>query len=180
MTVPIIPGVKTFEFTKIVGLENIEFGHHVIIDDFVFISARKKIKIGNYVHIACFSSITGGEELELEEYIAISQGVRIFTGSDDFKSWGFGTPDIPEKYRNTTRKPVKISRFSIIGANSVILPGVSIGEGVSVGACSVVTRDLEPWGIYIGNKRVGERDKAGVLKNYEKYLRETSTIGSVV
>jgi len=41
-----------------------------------------------------------------------------------------------------------------------------------VGACSVVSRDLEPWGIYIGNKRVGERQRDGVLKNYERYLKE--------
>ena len=32
-----IPGVTTFEFTKILGLENIEFGKNIIIDDFVFI-----------------------------------------------------------------------------------------------------------------------------------------------
>jgi len=43
---------------------------------------------------------------------------------------------------------------------------------VSVGACSVVTRDLEPWGIYIGNRRVAERNRQGVLDNYERFLKE--------
>lgn len=55
-----IPNVKTFEYTKIIGLENIEFGENVIIDDFVLIYAKEKIKIGNFVHIASFSSISGG------------------------------------------------------------------------------------------------------------------------
>ena len=45
-----IPGVTIFEETKIVGIENIEFGQNIIIDDFVFIYAKKKIKIGNNVH----------------------------------------------------------------------------------------------------------------------------------
>jgi galactoside O-acetyltransferase len=47
---------------------------------------------------------------------------------------------------------------------------VVIGEGAMVGANSVVTKDLQPWGIYVGNKKVGERNKEEVLKNYEKFL----------
>jgi len=66
-----------------------------------------------------------------------------------------------------------IGKFAVVGANSVVLPGVTIGEGASVGACSVVTRDLDPWGIYIGNKKIGERNKQGVLDNYAQYLKET-------
>lgn len=167
-----IPGVKTFEYTKIVGVENIEFGKNVIIDDFVFIYAMSGMRIGNYVHVACFSSITGGEWLEISDFCAISQGCRILTGTDDFIDWGFGNSTIPEKYRNTKRAPVQIGRFCVVGANSIVLPGVAVGEGTTVGACSVVTRDLEPWGVYIGNRRIRERNREEVLKNYEKFLLE--------
>jgi galactoside O-acetyltransferase len=167
-----IHGVRTFEYTKIIGIENIEFGKNVIIDDFVLIYAKNKIRIGNNVHIACFASITGGELCEIGDYAAISQGCRILTGTDDFKDWGFGNSTIPEKYRNTKRAPIRIGKFCIIGANSVILPGITIGEGTTVGAGSVVTRDLEPWGVYIGNKRINERNKEAVLKNYEQYSLE--------
>ena len=55
-----IPSVKTFEFTKIIGIENINFGTNIIIDDFVLIYAKEKVILGDFVHIACFSSITGG------------------------------------------------------------------------------------------------------------------------
>lgn len=164
--------IKTFEYTKIIGIENIEFGKNVIIDDFVLIYAKKKIRIGNYVHIACFTSITGGEETVMEDFSGLSQGCRILTGTEDFKDWGFGNPAIAEQYRNVRRAPIHIGRFCIVGGNSVVLPGVSIGEGAMVGACSVVSKDLEPWGIYINNKRVGERNKQGVLKNYEDFLRQ--------
>lgn len=171
-----ITGVKTFEYTKIIGLENIEFGKNIIIDDFVFIYAKKSIKIGNNVHIACFSSIIASEELEIEDFSAISHGCRILTSTDDFKDWGFGNSTLSEKYRNIKKAPIHIGRFCIIGANSVVLPGVTIGEGTTVGACSVVTKDLEPWGVYIGNKRVAERNKDGVLKNFEKFLLENKSI----
>ena len=107
-----------------------------------------------------------------EDFVAISHGARILTSTDDFKEWGFGNSTVPMKFRNVTRKPIHIGRFCIIGANSVVLPGVTIGEGAMVGTNSVVTRDLLPWDVYIGNKRISERNKEAVLKNYQNFLEE--------
>lgn len=168
-----IPGVRTHEFTKIIGVENIEFGHDIIIDDFTFIFARSRVRIGSFVHLSIFSSITASDEVELGDYVAISQGCRILSASDDFKDWGMGNSTIDEVWRNVNRAPVRIGRFCIVGANSVVLPGVSIGEGVSVGACSVVTRDLAPWGIYVGNKRIGERNRDGILETHRRFLERS-------
>jgi len=164
--------VKIYETAKIIGLENIDFSSNIIIDDFVFIYARNKIKIGNYVHIGSFSSIAGGEELVMEDFSGLSHGCRVFTGTEDFKGWGFGNPTIPERYRNVTRSPIHIGRFAVVGANSVILPGVTIGEGVTVAANSVVTKNLDPWGVYSGNRRIAERDRVGVLSNYDRFVQE--------
>lgn len=169
-----IPGVKTFEYTKIVGIDNITFGHDIIIDDFVFIYATTPMRFGNYVHIACFASIIGGAELVVDDFVAISHGARLLTSTDDFKDWGFGNSTVPSRFRNVTRKPIHIGRFCIVGANSVILPGVTIGEGAMVGANSVVTRDLLPWGVYIGNKRISERNREAVLSNHQQFLQECS------
>lgn len=174
-----IPGVKTFEFTKIIGIENIEFGNNIIIDDYVLIYAKKKVRIGSHVHIACFTSITGGEEFVMEDFSGISQGCRILTGTEDFKDWGFGNPTIDESYRNVTRAPIIIGKFCLIGANSVVLPGVTIGEGAVVGAGSVISKDLEPWGIYVANRKIGERNKEAVLKTYERYLADRHARGSI-
>lgn len=167
-----IPDVKTFEFTKIIGLENIDFGKFIIIDDFVLIYAKEKITIGSHVHIASFSSISGGGELIMEDFSGLASGCRIVTGSDDFKNWGFGNPTIATDYRNVKVGKIKIEKFAIIGSNSVILPDVIVGEGVAVAAGSIVSKSLEPWGIYVGNKRVGERNKEEVIQNYAKFLTD--------
>lgn len=176
-----IPDVKTFEYTKIIGLENIEFGKNIIIDDFVLIYAKEKIKIGSFVHIANFTSITGGEKLVIGDFAAISQGCRILTATDDFKDFGFGNSTVSNEFRNVKSLPITIGKFCIVGANSVVLAGVEIGEGTTVGANSVVTKSLDPWGIYIGNKKVGVRNKEEVLKNYANFLdaSESEQVGSL-
>ena len=176
-----IPDVKTFEYTKIIGIDNIDFGKYVIIDDYVLIYAKERIKIGSYVHIASFSSVSGGGEFVMEDFSGLASGCRIITGSDDFKGSGFGNPAIAEEFRNLRQGKIHIGKFAIIGTNSVIMPNVTIGEGASVWAGSVVTKNLEPWGIYAGNRRVGWRNREKVLKNYARFktLPESEQLGSL-
>lgn len=159
-----------YPLARIIGRENVTFGDPVIVDDFALILARDPVTIGNHVHIAAFSSITGGQRVDIGDFTAVSQGARVLTGTDDFTDWGFGNSTVPSEFRNATRAPVRIGRFCIIGANAVVLPGVTIGEGATVGAGTVVTRDLEPWGVYLGNRRLRDRDRTGVLANHERFL----------
>lgn len=56
--------------------------------------------------------------------------------------------------RNSGRewaRPVKIGNDCWIGGSVTILPGVSIGEGCTIGAGSVVTRDIPPHSVAVGN-----------------------------
>jgi len=60
--------------------------------------------------------------------------------------------------------PVRIGDDVWIGSNAVILPGVSIGEGAVIGAGSVVTKDIPPGVVAVGNpcrviREIGARDK---------------------
>lgn len=48
-------------------------------------------------------------------------------------------------------KPVRIGNDVWIGAHAIVLPGVSIGDGVIVGAGSVLTKDAPPYSIWVGN-----------------------------
>ena len=79
-------------------------------------------------------------------------------------------PTVPPRFRNLTEEPVVLDKHVLIATHCVILPGVHIGEGCSFGAMSMISRDCEPWGVYVGcpAKRIKERDR-GILE-VEKQL----------
>jgi len=151
--------VRIYPSARIVGAEYLHIGDHVIIDDFVFIQATSPSVIGNYVHIAAFASITGGGPFVLEDFAGLSSGVRLLTGSEDFLGGGLTNPTIPPSYRAVRRSRAWVQAHAIIGANSVILPGVTVGTGAAVGALSLVRRDVEPWSVVAGSpaRRIGRR-----------------------
>ena len=66
---------------------------------------------------------------------------------------------MPDKYKQEIKKAIVIGRHSIVGTNSLILPGVVLAEGTSVGALSMVTKSTEEWSIYFGSpaKRIKAR-----------------------
>ena len=70
-------------------------------------------------------------------------------------------PMIPIKYTNVVHADVFLGRHVIVGSGSVILPGVTLEEGVAVGALSLVNRNCEAFGIYAGNpaRRIKERKR---------------------
>jgi galactoside O-acetyltransferase len=151
---------------KIISPEVIAIGDSVIIDDFVFIMGGKSTRIGSFVHIASFTSITGGGELVMEDFTGLSGGVRVYTGNEDYSGGCLTNPSVPYPYRLPTRSFVHIRKHAIIGANTVILPGVVIGEGAAIGANSLVTKDCEPWKIYAGSpaKAIKTRPQDKILE----------------
>jgi len=159
--------------SKIISPEVIAIGDSVIIDDFVFIMGGKSTQIGSFVHIASFTSITGGGDLVMEDFTGLSGGVRVYTGNEDYSGGCLTNPSVPYPYRLATRSFVYIKKHAIIGANTVILPGVVIGEGAAIGANSLVTKDCEPWKIYFGSpaKAIKTRPQDKILE-LEDQLRQ--------
>lgn len=142
--------VMIYPGARILGAERIRIGDSVIIDDFVFLMAGSRTRIGSFVHIAAFASIAGGGELVLDDFVGVSSGCRVYTGNDDYGGGSLTGPTVPAPYRQPVRSFVHFGKHAIVGANTVILPGVTIGEGAAIGANSVVTRDCEPWTISAG------------------------------
>ena len=159
---------------KIVCPEAITIGDSVIIDDFVFIMGGKSTQIGSFIHIASFVSITGGGELVMEDFTGLSGGVRVYTGNEDYSGGCLTNPAVPFPYRVPTRSFVYIKKHAIIGANTVILPGVVIGEGAAIGANSLVTKDCQPWKIYFGSpaKAIRPRPKERIIELEEQLRRQ--------
>jgi galactoside O-acetyltransferase len=144
--------------------EEVTIGDHVAIDAFTYISV--KADIGNYVHIATSVTIFGSLQsyIKLDDYSFVSSGTVIICGTDDYKDFLVG-PTIPKKYRKITFGQVIFEKCAGTGANVTIMPNVTIGEGTTIGAATLVTKSLEPWGVYIGipAKRYAERNKEQIL-----------------
>ena len=129
----------------------ISFGDHVRIDDFCILSGGSGIELGSYVHIAAYSALFGNEGIVLEDFAGLSARVTVYSASDDYSGMSLTNPTIPSEFLTHTNKgPVLLGRHAIIGTNSTILPNVRIGEGAAVGAHTLVSKSLDPWGVYFG------------------------------
>lgn len=152
--------VKISDRASLYRPERISIADHVRIDDFCVLSAGEGgIDIGSYVHIACYSSLIGRDEIILRDFAGLSGRVSVYSSSEDYSGESLTNPTIPEAYRKAIHGRVLLERHAIVGAGSVILPGVTLGLGVSVGALTLVARDLEPFGVYLGvpARKIGTR-----------------------
>ena len=140
--------------------KKIRLGSNIRIDDFCVLSAGiEGIDIGNYIHIAVYSSLIGAGNITLADFSNISSRVAIYSSNDDYSGAAMTNPTVPAEFTNVHHADVTIGRHVIIGAGSIILPGVTLEEGVAVGALSLVKKDCQAFGIYMGSpaKRIGER-----------------------
>jgi galactoside O-acetyltransferase len=141
---------------------NISLGNNVRIDDFCVLSAGAGgIMIGNHVHVAVYSSLIGAGMITLSDFSNISSRVAIYSSNDDYSGTTMTNPMVPVQYTGTTHADVIVGRHVIIGSGSVLLPGVTLEEGVAVGALSLVNKNCDAFGIYAGNpaKRIKERKR---------------------
>ncbi|HGF7196298.1 TPA: acyltransferase [Vibrio cholerae] len=147
---------------SIYGAQRITIGNNVRIDDFSVLSAGEGgIEIGNYVHIAVFSLLIGAGKITISDFSGISSRVSIYSSSDDYSGQYMTNPMVPVEYTNVTHADVFLGKHVIIGSGSVVLPGASLGEGVAIGALSLVSKSCQEYTIYSGNpaKKLKERKK---------------------
>ncbi len=135
-------------FARLYGTEKMEIGNNVRIDDFCLLSGS--IKLGNYIHISAYSALYGRYGIEMEDYSGASPRCTVFSASDDFSGNFLIGPMVNPGHTNVNGGKVLIKRYSQLGSNSVVLPAVTIYEGVATGAMTLVNRDLAAWGIYVG------------------------------
>ena len=158
----------------IYNADQIEIGDNSRIDDFCVISG--KVSIGRNVHIAVFCNLAGGTKgIVMEDFSGLSYGCHVFSQSDDYSGRTLTNPTVPAQYKSETKKTVYIGRHCIIGTNSIIFPGVTVAEGTSIGAMSMVTKSTESWSVYSGNpaRRLKTR-RRDLLKLEKKYLSDNT------
>lgn len=159
--------VKVSSKASMYNIEEIEIGDNSRIDDFCVISG--KVKIGKYVHIAPFCLVAGGEEgVQIDDFSGLAYQVQVFSQSDDYSGETLTNPTVPDEYKNEFKKKVHICKHVIVGAGTIIMPGVILNEGTSVGAMSLIRKSTLEWSIYVGNPAKKIKDRKKSLLDLEK------------
>ena len=161
----------------IIGLENIEIGDYVRIDGYCTIIAAGQgwVRLESYIHIGAYCLLSAGDGIHMKDFSGISQGVRLYSRTDDYTGESMTNPMVPSKYTGVKHGTVTLGRHSILGSGSIVLPDVTIGEGCSIGALSMVTKSLDPWGVYFGCPAKRLKDRSQKLLQLEaELLRELS------
>lgn len=152
--------VRLYPLCKIAKPEMVELDNNCQIFDFVFIYGGNSVKIGKYSTITWNTIIEGVGSCEIGDRVLLGPGTKVLMSVN--KHNGLRMVDhLPEGQAELMNEKIKIGNDVSLGAGCIVLPGAIIGDGVVVGANSVIRGNLEPWGIYVGSpcRKVGEREK---------------------
>lgn len=155
--------VRISDRASFYGISRISLGDYVRIDDFCVLSAGEGgILIGRNVHIAVYSCLIGAGRIEVRDFANISSRVSIYSSNDDYSGEWMTNPTVSSEYTNVSHAPVLIGSHAILGSGSVVLPGVTIGDGAAIGSLSMVRSDCEPFTVYGGvpARRIKERNRS--------------------
>lgn len=137
--------------------ESIDIGEGTIVKEFVLIDRDVKIgaecSVGRYCEIR--SGCLIGDNVSFGSRCTLSAGTII--GSNVTIKYGFVACDTPDLDDPDLKVPPAIGDGAKIGANVTLMPGVKIGKGAVIGACSQVRRDVPAGEVWYGNpaKRAG-------------------------
>lgn len=145
----------------------IEVGKDCLLEcNFILEAGESKIKIGNRTYINAGTNLIARSGITIGDDVTIAWGVYLYDHDSHSLDWRERRKDMAfelAKYRSgetflTGRDwssirtaPITIGNKVWIGMNAIILKGVTIGEGVIIGAGSVVTMSPPPWTVVAGN-----------------------------
>lgn len=117
----------------------------------------EKVEIGKYSYGPIIVESWGSEEekLKIGDFVSIAKGTKFLLGGnhevETFTTFPFKVKFFGEKMEAKTKGPIIVEDDVWIGTDSIILSGITIGQGAIVGAGSVVTKDVPPYSIVGGN-----------------------------
>lgn len=173
--------IKISKNCTIIGIEKISIGSNVRIDDYTtLVTDREDIIIGDYVHICQHCHISGGGGIEMKGFNSISAGASLYSSGQEINEGKFFGGNVIGEYAAAhTYKKIVLEENTSVGTNAVVLPGVTIHKGAAIGALSLVTKSLEPWGIYIGipAKKIKDRTVIDATGEWERKLKNENSFG---
>ena len=147
-----------FSGVEFINPKYVTVGRRTVIRERAWIAAltheagQGQIDIGEMVHIARDSIISSAFHVR-----EVTFGQRTIVMDNNH---AFHNPEMTVMRQGLTGSPVTIGEFAWLGANSVVLPGVSVGKGAIVAAGAIVTKDVSPYAIVGGvpARVIGTRD----------------------
>jgi acetyltransferase-like isoleucine patch superfamily enzyme len=159
----------------------LQIGDHCILQNhFIFESTGGKIIVGDGVFINSGTKVISRSSIEIGNAVTIAWGCVIYDHDSHSLSYLDRIADHTELLRDAplgnvvankdwsrvATAPIRICDYVWLGFDVVVLKGVTIGEGAVVGARAVVTRDVPPWTIAVGNPARVAKEIPPELRRY--------------
>lgn len=103
----------------------------------------KNVAIGDHIRI----DYGHANMIYIEDFVQLTGGCRILAHKRNLDDYHIGDNAADLGYKIM---PVKLCKGCQIGMESIIMPGVTVGEGAIVGAGSLVAKDIPAWSIAVG------------------------------
>lgn len=106
-------------------------------------------KVGKdcFIGYEVWVDMTNTELIEMEDHVHIANRCLLLCHQRDLSDYHIGDDYAKLGYH---KRKIVLKKGCLIGMNSMVMPGVTIGEGAIVGAGSLVTKDIPAWTIATG------------------------------
>lgn len=149
---------------QVLGCANVRIGGHTILSEgcWLNVNAREPGAVGIVIGNNCFlgrrNFLSSGARIEIGDYCLTGVDCH-FLGADHV----FDSPFVPYMVSGVTDGgEIRVGTNCWLGASVTVLKGVSIGFGCVIGAGAVVTADIPPFSVAVGNPaRIVRRFDAG-------------------
>lgn len=137
----------------------IKIGHKSQISGILIVwNNSGKIEIGDYSYVGENTRIISASRIKIGDRVQIAHGCNIFDNNihsldpkERHEEFITNTTKGLIKINNLNEMPLTIMNDAWIGANTIILKGVTIGKGAIIGAGSVVLHDIPDYAVAVGN-----------------------------
>ncbi|HBK32269.1 MAG TPA: acyltransferase [Porphyromonadaceae bacterium] len=106
-------------------------------------------KVGKdcFIGYDVWADVTNTELIQLEDHVHIANRCLLLCHQRDLSSYYVGDDYAKLGYK---KEEIILKKGCFLGMETMVMPGVTIGEGAIIGAGSIVTSDIPPWTIAIG------------------------------
>lgn len=135
--IPFSPFANFYVRPRLLRWAGVKVGRHCIIRPKIEIT-EGRLEIGDHVAINAGCRFSCGGSIQIGDYSQIGPRVSFETSTHTLEPKPFG-------HRPLMADPIVVEEYVWIGANALILGGVTIGKGAVVAAGAVVTKDVPPY-----------------------------------